>query len=47
MKKNALQYLKEKQRSKGTDVIYSNLEMAEYLNSQLNRNQDYPQLETE
>ena len=41
IKKNALQYLKEKQRSKGTDVIYSN------LNSQLNRNKDYPQLETE
>ena len=30
LKKNALQYLKEKQRSKGTDMIYSNLEMAQY-----------------
>ena len=31
IKKNALQYLVEKHRSKGTEIAYSYIEMAEYL----------------
>ena len=31
IKKNALQYLIQKQRSKGTEITYSDIEMADYL----------------
>ena len=31
MKENAMLYLKEKQKSKGKEIIYTNIEMADYL----------------
>ena len=31
MKENAMLYLKKKQKSKGKEIIYTNIEMADYL----------------